>query len=83
MRRVIRVMMWVLPFVMCVSFASARQTESAQNSAAVIGGVVVNAPTGMPEPGVWVIAETKLQTGFRKIVVTDRLTRHGQGDGQH
>jgi len=71
MRRVIRVMIWVLPFVICVGFASARQTGSAQNSAAGIGGAVVNATTGRPEPGVWVIAETKLQTGFRKIVVTD------------
>ena len=71
MRRLMRVMMWVLPFVICVSFASARQTGSAQGSAAGIGGAVVNATTGRPEPGVWVIAETKLQTGFRKIVVTD------------
>ena len=71
MRRVIRLMMWVLPFVICMSFASARQTGSAQNSAAGIGGAVVNATSGKPEPGVWVIAETKLQTGFRKIVVTD------------
>jgi hypothetical protein len=37
-----------------------------------IGGVVLNSNGQMPEPGVWVIAETKnLPVPFRKIVVTD------------
>src|SRR5215216_7205827 len=36
-----------------------------------IGGTVVNSATGKPEAGVWVIAETKLGTPYRKIVVTD------------
>lgn len=40
-----------------------------------IGGVVTS--TKGPEPGVWVIAETKdLPTGFRKIVVTDDQGRY-------
>src|SRR5215216_7119166 len=36
-----------------------------------IGGTVVNSATDKPEAGVWVIAETKLGTPYRKIVVTD------------
>ena len=31
----------------------------------------MNAGTGKPEAGVWVIAETKLGVPYRKIVVTD------------
>src|SRR5262249_42045241 len=50
-------------------------TSAAENRQATdrsIEGQVVNASTGTPESGVWVIAETSsLQTRFRKIVVTN------------
>jgi hypothetical protein len=38
---------------------------------ASIGGVVMNNKGAKPVAGVWVIAETKLQVPFRKIVVSD------------
>jgi len=77
MRSIVRVMPWVLLLVICMSPGSAPEAGSAQGSSAPsldgasIGGTVLNAANGKPEPGVWVIAETKLQTGFRKIVVTN------------
>jgi hypothetical protein len=75
-------MLWALLAVLCV--ISRPATGSQQNGAArnagasgvqvdknSVGGVVVNSNGGKPEAGVWVIAETKLQVPFRKIVVTD------------
>src|SRR5687767_3652229 len=53
----------------------ARQAGNVRIDANDIGGVV----TGVrgPEAGVWVIAETRdLQTGYRKIVVTDDRGRY-------
>ena len=83
MRTVIRAVSIVF-IAVCVAAISAARTPlagAAQNGsgangangapAAAIGGTVVNAATGRPEAGVWVIAETKLQTPYRKIVVTD------------
>ena len=55
-----------LPFVA----AAQRTGEAVEVDAGDIGGPV--AGTTGPEAGVWVIAETDdLDTGFRKIVVTD------------
>src|SRR6185503_14820448 len=52
-----------------------RQNEQIKIDADDLGGVVTSAKG--PEAGVWVIAETKdLQTGFRKIVVTDDRGRY-------
>jgi hypothetical protein len=52
--------------VVCISAQAALQVGKSS-----IGGTVVNAASGKPEAGVWVIAETKLAVPFRKIVVTD------------
>jgi hypothetical protein len=62
----------VLISVFSRSAAGGSQSDTAipidRNS---IGGIVVNVAGAKPEAGVWVIAETKLQVPFRKIVVTD------------
>jgi Carboxypeptidase regulatory-like domain len=52
--------------VVCVSAQSGPQLDTSS-----ISGTVVNAATGKPEAGVWVIADTKLGVPYRKIVVTD------------
>jgi len=49
-----------------------QQPAAQPGGSAGISGTVVNAASGRPEAGVWVIAETKsLPVPFRKIVVTD------------
>src|SRR3984885_12701639 len=75
MRGMTRAMMWSLVALLCLM---SRQVAGGPQGAAAaqvdktsIGGVVLNANGAKPEAGVWVIAETKLQVPFRKIVVTD------------
>ena len=51
--------------------AGAQTPGTLQVAANAIGGTVTNAASGRPEAGVWVLAETKLPTPYRKIVVTD------------
>ncbi len=75
MRGMTRAMMWSLVALICLM--SRPVASEPQGAAALqvdkdsIGGVVLNANGAKPEAGVWVIAETKLQVPFRKIVVTD------------
>jgi hypothetical protein len=68
-------MMWALVALICFisrPAAGGPQSDSGiQVGQSSIGGVVMNANGTKPEAGVWVIAETKLQVPFRKIVVTD------------
>lgn len=80
MRSLTRKMLWVLLAVMCVTAPQAAGGPQAggpqvgpalQVDKTSIGGTIVNGSSGKPEAGVWVIAETKLQVPFRKIVVTD------------
>jgi hypothetical protein len=75
MRGITRAMMWALLASICLisrPAAGGPQGASAvQVDKSSIGGVVVNGNGAKPEAGVWVIAETKLQVPFRKIVVTD------------
>jgi hypothetical protein len=75
MRGMTRAMMWSLVALICfMSLPVAGGPQSAsgvQVDRSSIGGVVVNSKGAKPEAGVWVIAETKLQVPFRKIVVTD------------
>src|SRR5229473_169763 len=75
MRGMTRAMMWSLVALICFSSRPAAGGPQSASGAAVdkncIGGVVVNSNGANPEAGVWVIAETKLQVPFRKIVVTD------------
>src|SRR5258705_6389224 len=82
MRSVTRTMLWALLVVLCVMArpAASQQSGAARGAGASgiqvdknsIGGVVLNSNGAKPEPGVWVIAETKsLPVPFRKIVVTD------------
>jgi hypothetical protein len=72
--RTIRSIGFVCVVAIGLSANTTHQT-GAQTGAAVasntIGGTVVNAASGKPEAGVWVIAETTLQRPYRKIVVTD------------
>ena len=75
MRGMTRAMMWSLVALICL--LSRPVAGGPQSAAGVqvdknsIGGVVLNSNGAKPEAGVWVIAETKLQVPFRKIVVTD------------
>ena len=75
MRGMTRAMMWSLMALIC--FMSRPATGGPQSGSgsqidkSSIGGVVLNSNGAKPEAGVWVIAETKLQVPFRKIVVTD------------
>ena len=75
MRGMTRAMMWFLLALIC--FISRPAAGGPQGASGVqvdkssIGGVVLNSSGAKPEAGVWVIAETKLQVPFRKIVVTD------------
>ena len=75
MRGMTRAMMWSLLALIC--FISRPAAGGPQNASGIqvdkssIGGVVLNSNDAKPEAGVWVIAETKLQVPFRKIVVTD------------
>src|SRR5450755_2552610 len=77
MRGMTRTMMWSLAAIICfISRPAAGGPQSAsgaqvQVDKSSIGGVVLNANGAKPEAGVWVIAETKLQVPFRKIVDTD------------
>jgi hypothetical protein len=66
MRNAARVVLWVSLAFICVHAQGALQVDNTS-----IGGTVINAATGKPEAGVWVIADTKLGVPFRKIVVTD------------
>src|ERR1700680_4532730 len=79
MRGMTRAMMWSLVALICfISRPAAGGPQSAsgiQVDKSSIGGVVVNSSGAKPEAGVWVIAETKLQVPFRKIVVTDEQGR--------
>jgi hypothetical protein len=75
MRGITRAMWWTLLASIC--FLSRPAVSSPQSGSGVqvdktsIGGVVLNSNGAKPEAGVWVIAETKLQVPYRKIVVTD------------
>ena len=73
MRNVTRAILWSAVAVFCVAVVRTQgQAQGGlQVAATSIGGTVVNAATGKPEAGVWVIAETKLPNAFRKIVITD------------
>ena len=75
MRGMTRAMMWSLVALICFISRPAAGGPQSSSVASVdkncIGGVVVNSNGAKPEAGVWVIAETKLQVPFRKIVVTD------------
>src|SRR6266478_8966589 len=81
MRTVARTMLWTLLVALCVMARPAvgQQSGAARSTGDTgvqvdknsIGGVVLNSNGAKPEAGVWVIAETKLQVPFRKIVVTD------------
>jgi hypothetical protein len=79
MPNIMRTTAWVILIGLGVAAAStvkapqgaAAQTPAMQTAPDAIGGTVVNAASGRPEAGVWVIAETKLSTPYRKIVVTD------------
>jgi hypothetical protein len=79
MRHIARATLWtllvcILP-VCLLSVAGGvqgQQPASQPDGSVGIGGTVVNAASGRPEAGVWVIAETKsLPVPFLKIVVTD------------
>jgi len=81
MQGIVRKVLGPCLLMICVSAPLAAQktpiprtpsVQDVQIDQASIGGVVLNANGGMPEAGVWVIAETKaLPVPFRKIVVTD------------
>src|SRR5258705_4010817 len=65
-RYLARAILALFLLVVCVSAQSGPQIDTSS-----ISGTVVNAATGKPEAGVWVIADTKLGVPYRKIVVTD------------
>ena len=65
MRQIARGSLWVFIAIICSTATHAQVDKTS------IGGTVMNAGTGKPEAGVWVIAETKLGVPYRKIVVTD------------
>src|ERR1700674_4450150 len=79
MRGMTRTMMWSLLALICfISRPAAGGPQGApgiQVDKSSIGGVVLNSNGAKAEAGVWVIAETKLQVPFRKIVVTDEQGR--------
>src|SRR5438132_7907785 len=74
MRNVARAILWVFLAFICVtashvvgnSQVAAQGGPALQVDKASIGGTVMNAGTGKPEAGVWVIAETKLGVPYRK-----------------
>ena len=82
MPNIMRTTAWVVLMGVGVAAASAVKASlgatappAVQTVPEAIGGTVTNAASGRPEAGVWVIAETKLSTPYRKVVVTDDLGR--------